>query len=149
MSETCPFCGHDPFHRVDNGCGMEAVAVNCCELGCFLYGKAEETTVTRDELLSIVSTLAEQAKTIEGLEHQSAVHEADAGVWQERATTAESALTTARDRAIEEAAGVADAAAEKHKIPRPHTARNFDDGKRYCAEEIATAIRALVAELRA
>ncbi len=32
MSE-CPFCGRDPYHRVDNGCGMEAVAVTCCELG--------------------------------------------------------------------------------------------------------------------
>lgn len=30
---TCPFCGRDPFVYVDNGVGMEAVAVDCCELG--------------------------------------------------------------------------------------------------------------------
>lgn len=30
---ACPFCKCDPFHYVDNGCGMEAVAVNCCDLG--------------------------------------------------------------------------------------------------------------------
>lgn len=30
---NCPFCGNDPFHYVDNGVGMEAVAVNCCDLG--------------------------------------------------------------------------------------------------------------------
>lgn len=33
----CPFCGHDPFHYVDNGVGMEAVAVTCCELGDQLF----------------------------------------------------------------------------------------------------------------
>lgn len=33
----CPFCKCDPFHYVDNGIGMEAVAVNCCELGIALY----------------------------------------------------------------------------------------------------------------
>lgn len=27
----CPFCKQDPYHYVDNGIGMEAVAVNCCE----------------------------------------------------------------------------------------------------------------------
>jgi len=27
----CPFCRNDPYHYEDNGCGMEAVAVNCCE----------------------------------------------------------------------------------------------------------------------
>lgn len=30
---TCPFCGRDPFHYVNNGIGMEAVAVDCCDLG--------------------------------------------------------------------------------------------------------------------
>jgi hypothetical protein len=30
---TCPFCGCDPYHYVDNGVGMEAVAITCCELG--------------------------------------------------------------------------------------------------------------------
>lgn len=35
----CPFCKHDPFHYVDNGCGMEAVAVTCCELGIDFYSR--------------------------------------------------------------------------------------------------------------
>ncbi len=34
---TCPFCKRDPYHYVDNGVGMEAVAVTCCELGIGLY----------------------------------------------------------------------------------------------------------------
>lgn len=29
----CPFCKCDPFHWVDNGVGMERVAVTCCDLG--------------------------------------------------------------------------------------------------------------------
>lgn len=37
----CPFCGHDPYHYVDNGVGMEAVAVTCCELGVELFGRHE------------------------------------------------------------------------------------------------------------
>ncbi len=28
----CPFCKQDPYHYVDNGVGMEAVAINCCDL---------------------------------------------------------------------------------------------------------------------
>lgn len=36
---TCPFCRLDPFHYVDNGVGMEAVAVNCCELGMEFYSR--------------------------------------------------------------------------------------------------------------
>lgn len=34
---TCPFCGHDPFLYVDNGVGMEAVAVTCCDLGDMFF----------------------------------------------------------------------------------------------------------------
>ena len=34
---TCPFCGRDPFHYVDNGVGMEAVAVTCCDLGDMFF----------------------------------------------------------------------------------------------------------------
>lgn len=29
----CPFCGRDPYHYVDNGVGMERVAVTCCDEG--------------------------------------------------------------------------------------------------------------------
>lgn len=40
---TCPFCKRDPFHYVDVGTGMAAVAVTCCELGVelFQYGTKE------------------------------------------------------------------------------------------------------------
>lgn len=42
MSESCcPFCGRDPCHYVDNGVGMEAVAVTCCELGIELFDRRE------------------------------------------------------------------------------------------------------------
>lgn len=37
----CPFCGHDPYHYVDIGVGMEAVAVTCCELGVALFDRRE------------------------------------------------------------------------------------------------------------
>ena len=33
----CPFCHCDPYHYVDNGIGMEAVAITCCDLGCALW----------------------------------------------------------------------------------------------------------------
>lgn len=33
----CPFCGHDPYHYVDNGVGMERVAVVCCDEGVALF----------------------------------------------------------------------------------------------------------------
>lgn len=44
----CPFCGSDPFHYVDNGVGLEAVAVECCELGddYFRGARPEPETVT-------------------------------------------------------------------------------------------------------
>jgi hypothetical protein len=35
----CPFCKLDPFHYVDTGVGLMAVAVNCCDLGCDLYSR--------------------------------------------------------------------------------------------------------------
>jgi hypothetical protein len=46
--DRCPFCGRDPFHRVDNGLGMEAVAVTCCDLGneFFLGARPAPETVT-------------------------------------------------------------------------------------------------------
>jgi len=45
---VCPFCGNDPYHYVDNGVGMERVAVNCCDLGHALFTQdpAEDVTVT-------------------------------------------------------------------------------------------------------
>lgn len=41
--EICPFCKRDPFHYVDIGVGMQAVAVNCCDLGADLYSENEKT----------------------------------------------------------------------------------------------------------
>lgn len=32
-SGCCPFCGHDPYHYVHNGIGMERVAIVCCDEG--------------------------------------------------------------------------------------------------------------------
>ena len=38
---TCPFCGSDPFHYVNNGVGEEPVAVVCCELGIEWFKRRE------------------------------------------------------------------------------------------------------------
>lgn len=61
MSE-CPFCTRDPFHYVDNGCGMEAVAVACCELGDLYFRGArkapEEVTLSYKEFDEIGGKLA-------------------------------------------------------------------------------------------
>ena len=67
---TCPFCERDPFHYVDNGVGMEAVAVTCCELGdLFFRGQRaapEEVTLSWDEFTKIGATLAELRRTSRG-----------------------------------------------------------------------------------
>ena len=34
---VCPFCKQAPFHYVNNGCGYEAVAIDCCDMGIDLY----------------------------------------------------------------------------------------------------------------
>jgi hypothetical protein len=39
---VCSFCGRDPYHYVDNGVGMERVAVECCDLGIALYQHGDE-----------------------------------------------------------------------------------------------------------
>lgn len=44
MSERCPFCRCNPFHYVDNGVGMEAVAITCCDLGIELYGRSRQAS---------------------------------------------------------------------------------------------------------
>lgn len=54
----CPFCGRDPFHYVDNGVGMEAVAVICCELGVELYRRTGDTVeMSRDDFVGIANRL--------------------------------------------------------------------------------------------
>lgn len=61
---TCPFCGCDPFHYVDNGVGMEAVAVTCCELGDLHFRGARppiehDVIIPPDEFREIAATLTE------------------------------------------------------------------------------------------
>lgn len=72
MATLCPFCGHDPYHRVDNGVGLEAVAVNCCELGVDLFSRHEKppetVTVYWDEFVKIAGRLAEQTAELERLQ---------------------------------------------------------------------------------
>lgn len=34
---ACPFCKCDPYHYVDIGVGMQAVAIVCCDLGIGLW----------------------------------------------------------------------------------------------------------------
>lgn len=55
----CPFCRHNPYHYVDNGIGMEAVAVTCCELGIELFARhpKESITITQDEFADIANKL--------------------------------------------------------------------------------------------
>ena len=56
----CPFCGRDPYHYVDNGVGMEAVAVDCCELGVLLFDRREkpaEVTLSWDEFTDIAAKM--------------------------------------------------------------------------------------------
>ena len=43
---TCPFCGCEPYEYVDNGVGMEPVAVTCCDLAIELFRREPGETVT-------------------------------------------------------------------------------------------------------
>ena len=66
----CPFCECDPFHYVDNGVGMEAVAVTCCELGDLFFRGCrpapEEVTLSWDEFTKIGGMLAELRAAVVG-----------------------------------------------------------------------------------
>lgn len=46
----CPFCGRDPFCYVHNGIGLEAVAVDCCDLGD-LYFRGAREPITSDVVI--------------------------------------------------------------------------------------------------
>ena len=51
---VCPFCGCDPFHYVDNGVGMEAVAVTCCEPGVEYFSRSGDiVTLSRGDFEEI------------------------------------------------------------------------------------------------
>jgi hypothetical protein len=67
--DRCPFCNCDPFHRADNGLGMEAVAVTCCELGDAFFRGArpapETVTLGWDEFVEIGARLAAMRYALE------------------------------------------------------------------------------------
>lgn len=61
---SCPYCNRDPYHYVDNGVGMERVAVVCCEAGIewFQYGRETDEPKTLEyEAAAILRALAERA----------------------------------------------------------------------------------------
>ncbi len=70
--DICPFCRRDPYHYVDNGVGMEAVAVTCCERGIALlqYGDEElqADVALREQAASLIlsqsSTIASAREVI-------------------------------------------------------------------------------------
>lgn len=68
---TCPFCNHDPFHYVDNGVGMEAVAVTCCDLGNMYFRgdreTPEEVTVSWGDFQGIVAKLFVMRECLESI----------------------------------------------------------------------------------
>jgi hypothetical protein len=69
----CPFCGSDPYHYVDNGVGMERVAVTCCDEGIALFQHGDpvlQAQITlRTEAASAIHDLeAENARLREALE---------------------------------------------------------------------------------
>lgn len=59
--DSCPFCRRDPFHYVDNGVGMERVAVVCCEAGITLYDNSDS------DFRRVASDMAEAATAIRTL----------------------------------------------------------------------------------
>lgn len=64
----CPFCRHDPFHYVDNGIGLEAVAVTCCDLGD-LYFRGARQPITEDVTMD-ADTFRKIGQSIMGLRWQ-------------------------------------------------------------------------------
>jgi hypothetical protein len=68
--QPCPFCGRDPFHYVDNGLGMEPIAVTCCELGVELYSRSPSETVgiSRADFDGIAGKLCHSAALVAALE---------------------------------------------------------------------------------
>lgn len=78
MSGCCPFCGRDPYHCVDNGVGMESVAVTCCELGIELFDRRElrETIeLAWDDFIEVADKLRAKREDISRLEDFLAEHD--------------------------------------------------------------------------
>lgn len=67
MAEACAFCGRDPYEYVDNGVGMERVAVTCCELGCATYDHRDNPD---HEIVVTVADLRDMANKLHALEWQ-------------------------------------------------------------------------------
>lgn len=63
----CPFCGHDPYHYVDNGLGMEAVAITCCEIGIEYFAREpkEYITISREEMDELADKLREMHQRLD------------------------------------------------------------------------------------
>lgn len=68
MVDTCPFCGCNPFHYVDNGIGMEAVAVTCCDLGD-MYFRGARPEIDGDVTMD-ADTFRDVGRRIKDLEWQ-------------------------------------------------------------------------------
>lgn len=69
----CAFCGNDPYHYVDNGVGMERVAVTCCDEGIALYQHGDEVlqrqvTLRAEAAEQLETLLSERRQLIEALE---------------------------------------------------------------------------------
>lgn len=64
----CPFCGSDPYHYVNNGVGMEAVAVVCCDDGAALHS-AEPPADVLDAGGRLANLLAARSAIDETIEH--------------------------------------------------------------------------------
>lgn len=74
---TCPFCHCDPFEYVDNGVGMEPVAVTCCKLGDLYFRGArpdpEDVSISWEDFRSIGDRLASPRPTVGREEIKSAI----------------------------------------------------------------------------
>ena len=68
----CPFCDRDPFHYVNNGVGMEAVAVTCCEMADLYFRGArpapEEVTLSWEEFTKIGQRILDLTEKLEALD---------------------------------------------------------------------------------
>lgn len=98
--DTCPFCGHDPYHYVDIGVGMDRAAVNCCDLGIALFRDGDEQLAREVELRHKASALIGTlfAALGEARADRTTQKEAKEG-WQRQAFAQDKAKLAAKARA--------------------------------------------------
>lgn len=102
-SGDCPFCGCDPYHYVDNGVGMERVAVTCCDEGIAYFQHGDPVLTKQVDLRwKAAVTLEALIAEVAALRAQSDFYKRDNDVlmknaWVSRATEAERKL----DEAVE------------------------------------------------